>query len=263
MITGKTKLFAIVADPITQVRTPEVFNDYCEKNRIDGVLVPVNVGTDGLRSVFEGFRSIKNLGGFIVTVPHKTAAAILCDELGLAGEMVGSVNAVRRETDGRLIGNMFDGVGFVEGLRSQGYEPAGKKVLLLGAGGAAGAIALALAEASVSKLAIANRTVEKGQEILNRVSRYFPGLETVLVAPDPRSFDLVVNATSLGMSENDPLPLDISLLEPSMTVAEIIMKPETTALLSGAQAKGCHIHFGRHMLDQQIRLMAEFVGAVP
>lgn len=263
MITGKTKIFAIVADPIVQVRTPEVFNDYCKNNKIDGVLVPVNVGIEGLKAVFEGFRTIKNLGGFIVTVPHKTAAALLCDELGVAGQMVGSVNAVRREPDGRLIGNMFDGVGFIEGLRSQGYEPAGKKVLLLGAGGAAGAIALALAEASVSKLAIANRTAGKAKEVLNRVSRYFPGLETVFAAPDPRGFDLVINATSLGMSENDPLPLDVSLLESSMAVAEIIMKPETTALLSEAKAKGCHIHFGRHMLDQQIRLMAEFVGAVP
>jgi shikimate dehydrogenase len=127
MITGHTKIFAIIADPITQVRTPEVFNAYCAGRGIDGVLVPVHVGSEGLNAVIAGFRQMKNLGGFIVTVPHKTAMASLCDELGAAGELVGAVNAVRRESDGRLIGNMFDGVGFVEGLKSQGHDPSGKR----------------------------------------------------------------------------------------------------------------------------------------
>jgi len=261
MITGHTKIFAIIADPIAQVRTPEVFNAYCAAKGIDGILVPVHVGADGLDAVIAGFRQMKNLGGFIVTVPHKTAVAALCDELGTAGELVGAVNAVRRESDGRLIGNMFDGVGFIAGLKSQGYDPEGKKALLLGAGGAAGAIALALAEAKVSSLTIANRTPGKAQNIADRVQKHYPELSIHLGAPDPQGYDLIINATSLGMKGSDPLPLDARLLTPAMMVAEIIMKPETTALLAAAKMQGCSIHYGRHMLDEQIRLMADFVGA--
>ncbi|WP_305044953.1 shikimate dehydrogenase family protein [Geoalkalibacter sp.] len=261
MITGHTKIFAIIADPITQVRTPEVFNAYCAGRGIDGVLVPVHVGAEGLDAVIAGFRQMKNLGGFIVTVPHKTAVASLCDELGAAGELVGAVNAVRRENDGRLVGNMFDGVGFIAGLKSQGYDPAGKKALLLGAGGAAGAIALALAEANVAALTIANRTPDKAHNIKERVLVHYPDLPLNLGPPDPQGFDLVINATSLGMKDSDPLPIDARLLTPVMMVAEIIMKPETTTLLAAAQKQGCSVHYGRHMLDEQIRLMADFVGA--
>jgi len=261
MITGKTKIYAIIADPITQVRTPEVFNSLFEQKNIDAILIPIHVGSAGLGALIKGLREMKNLGGFIVTVPHKTAIVALCDELGDAGRRIGSVNTVRREKDGKLIGNMFDGVGFVEGLKAQGYESSGKKVLLLGAGGAAGAIALALAEAKVDELTIANRTPAKARNIMERVSAYYPDLNLSLGNPDPKGYDLIINSTSLGMKVGDPLPIDPSLLTSEMMVAEIIMKPETTALLAAAKEQGCSVHYGGHMLDEQIRLMADFMGA--
>lgn len=260
MITGKTKIYGILADPIVQVRTPEVFNRLFAENGIDAVLVPIQVGAEGLATLVTGLKEIKNLGGTIVTVPHKTAIAALCDELGEAGQMVGSVNTVRREEDGRLVGNMFDGLGFIAGLKSQGYSPADKRVLLLGAGGAAGAIAFALAEAGVSRLTIANRTQEKARRIASRVVEFYPDLTVQAGDFNPKGYDLIINATSLGMKADDPVPLDPDLLTPDMIVAEIIMKPETTALLAAAKDRGCPIHYGRHMLDQQIKLMAEFMG---
>lgn len=260
MITGKTKIYAIIADPISQVRTPEVFNELFEQKGIDAVLIPVQVGVEGLDALIEGFRRMKNLGGFIVTVPHKASIAAVCDELGEAGRLIGAVNTVRREEDGRLIGNMFDGLGFIAGLKSQGYNPSGKKTLLLGAGGAAGAIALALAESKVASLTIANRTAEKAKNILDRVAQHYPEVPLSIGPPDPKGYDLIINATSLGMKEGDPLPVEPSLLSPEMMVAEIIMKPETTPLLAAAKRRGCSVHFGRHMLDEQIRLMAEFMG---
>lgn len=259
MITGKTKIYGILADPIAQVRTPEVFNRLFAEHGIDAVLVPIQVGAEGLEALVAGLKEIKNLGGAIVTVPHKTKIATLCDELGEAGQMVGSVNTVRREEDGRLVGNMFDGLGFIAGLKSQGYSPKDKKVLLLGAGGAAGAIAFALAESGVSQLTIANRTQGKARKIISRVAEFYPDLAVRTGDFNPKGFDLIINATSLGMNADDPLPLDPNLLSPEMTVAEIIMKPETTALLAAAKNCGCSVHFGRHMLDQQIRLMAEFM----
>lgn len=260
MITGTTKIYGIIADPIKQVRTPEVFNKYFKENDIDAVLVPINVAESDLSQVVEGLKAIRNLGGFIVTVPHKTNIVPLCDELGKAGEMVGSVNTIRRDPDGRLIGNMFDGLGFVGGLRSQGYEPAGKKVLLLGAGGAASAIAFALAEAGVSTLAIANRTKRKAQQITERVAKRYPDLTLLVAESDPKGYQIIINSTSLGMNPDDQLPIAFpENLTPEMIVADIIMKPETTALLEVAEKHGCLIHYGRHMLDQQIKLMARFL----
>ncbi len=261
MITGKTRLYAIIADPISHVRTPEVFNELFSLNCCDAVLVPIQVAPEGLEAVLTAFRTMKNLGGFVTTVPHKTAVAALCDELGDAGRAIGAVNAVRREADGRLIGNMFDGAGFVAGLRSQGYDPAGRRALLIGAGGAAAAIAFALAEAGVASLTVANRTRSKAEEIAVRIAKYFPARPIMVGNADPTDHDLVINATSLGLRADDPLPIDATMLTPAMTVAEIIMKPETTPLLAAAKARGCTIHYGRHMLDEQVRLIADFIGA--
>ena len=255
MITGHSKIYAIIADPISQVRTPEVFNEFFAQNKSDAVLVPIHVAPEGLEAVLNAFRAMKNLGGFVATVPHKTAVAALCDELGDAGRAIGSVNAVRREADGRLIGNMFDGAGFVAGLRAQGRDPAGCRALLIGAGGAAAAIAFALAEAGVASLTIANRTRSKAEEVVARVTGYFPDRSIRVGDADPTGHDLVINATSLGMKAGDPLPLDSALLTTTMTVAEIIMKPETTPLLAAAKARGCAVHYGRHMLDEQVRLI--------
>lgn len=259
MITGNTRLFGIVADPVVQVRTPQVLNAWFESEGLDAVLVPMHVGKEGLAAVFQAFRHMRNLGGFIVTVPHKTDAVRLCDDVSAAALAIGAANTIRREADGRLVGDMFDGLGFVEGLKATGNDPAGKSVLLVGAGGAAAAIAYALTQAGVERLSIANRTHAKAQSVAQRVRASVPGSVVDAVAADPRGYDIVVNATSLGMKEDDALPLDASLLLPSMLVAEVIMKPEMTALLTTAQQRGCRIHLGCHMLDQQVRLMGRFM----
>lgn len=262
MITGKTRIYGIIADPVAQVRTPEVFNALFAEQDIDAVFVPLHVGAEGLEAAITGLRTIRNLGGLIVTVPHKTAIAALCDELGDAGRMIGAVNTLCFTEDGRLLGNIFDGLGFIAGLKSQGFEPKGKKTLLLGAGGAAGAIAFALADAEVTSLTIANRTLNKAQQIVDRVAGHYSNLDVSHGGFDPTGFDLIINATSLGMRSDDPLPLDATLLTPEMIVAEIIMKPEETALLTAAQKQGCAVHYGRHMLDHQVRLMVDFMGGV-
>lgn len=259
-ITGFTRLFGIIADPISQVRTPEVLNAYFAAHGIDAVMVPMHVSADGLPAAMQAFRQMKNLGGIIVTVPHKTEVAALCDELGPAGRAIGSINTIRRLPDGRLEGDMFDGAGFVSGLVAQGNDPRGRRVLLLGAGGAAGAIAFALAQGGVAHLAVANRTASKAQDVLDRVQPSFPDVDFALGSADAAGYDIIVNATSLGMKEGDPLPLDTSTLQPGQLVAEIIMKPEMTALLYTAQSAGCRIHLGKHMLDEQVRQMVSYFG---
>ena len=207
-------------------------------------------------------RDVINFGGMVVTVPHKTAIARLCDALTPDAAMVGAVNVVRRAPDGRLVGDILDGRGFVAGLRLSGIEPAGMRAYLAGAGGAANAIAFSLADAGVSLLTIHNRTRAKVEEMISRLRTVFPAVELRVGSDDPSGHDLVVNATSLGMAESDPYPLDVNALTPVQTVAEIIMRPEITPLLVAARDKGCRIQLGMPMLAAQLDLMAKFMGAL-
>lgn len=260
-ISGSTRILAIVADPVGHVRTPQVFNARFTARGSDAVMIPIHVDSAGLPSAFAAFRAMRNLIGVVVTVPHKTSAVALCDDVGETGRAVGAVNTVRREPDGRLVADMFDGEGFVGGLRSEGIEPAGQRVYLAGAGGAANAIAFGLAASGVDRLTVANRTARKAEELVGRLRQHFPALDARVGGQSPAGHDLVVNATSLGLRLDDPLPLDVGGLTPDMIVAEIIMRPEQTALLQHAAQRGCRIHLGRHMLDRQIELMARFMGA--
>jgi shikimate dehydrogenase len=259
-IDGKTKLYAIVADPIEQVKTPQTLNALMRERQFNGVLVPMQVAPEKLSGWFEALRGIKNFGGLIVTVPHKQAIAKLCDEVSDAARLIGAVNVVRREPDGRMVGDILDGKGFVAGLRANDIEPAGKRVFLAGAGGAANAIAFALADAGAVELGIYNRTADKAHDLIARLRQVYPGFEAKAVGASPAGYDVVVNATSLGMKDGDPLSLDANALVSDQVVAEIIMKPETTALLAAAQARGCKIHYGLPMLRSQADLMAAFVG---
>jgi shikimate dehydrogenase len=259
-ISGHTQIFGILADPIHHVKTPQGINRLLEARRFDGVMVPIHVGAEGLGAMVDGLRRMNNLGGFVVTVPHKTAMPALCDELTPAAQRIGAVNVVRRTAAGRLVGGMLDGEGFVAGLRSEGIEPAGLAAYLAGAGGAASAIAYALAQAGVSRLTVANRTPARAEELIARLKEDFPGLAMELGTEDPSQHDLVVNGTSLGLREGDVLPLNTSRLSADQIVAEIIMQPAETPLLRAARAKGCRVQFGAPMLASQIALMAAFMG---
>jgi shikimate dehydrogenase len=262
MITGRTRVYGILADPIHHVKTPQAMNTLFAERGVDGVLVPFHVAPQGLAALLDGLRQMQNFGGFIATVPHKPAMLPLCDRVDDHAAMIGAVNAVRREADGAMVGAMLDGLGFVAALRAQGTDPAGAAALLAGAGGAAAAIAFALAEAGVSRLTVANRTMNKAADLAARVSAAYPACRAQAGPADPRGFDLVVNATALGMRADDPAPLDFAGLSAGQIAAEAIMEPEITPFLTAAEAAGCAIRPGRPMLDHQIALMASHMGAI-
>lgn len=259
-ITGHTRVFGTLADPIHHIKGPQLINALFAEHGFDGAMVPVHVRPAELGTVLAGLRAMQNLDGFIVTVPHKTAMLSHCDTLTDAARRIGAVNIVRRLPDGRLHGGMLDGDGFVAGLRSGGIEPSGRSAYLAGAGGAASAIAFALAEAGVSRLSLHNRSTDKAQALRDRLLAAYPRLAVAVGSADPAGHELIVNGTSLGMRDGDPLPLDASRLTPDQTVAEIIMQPADTALMQAARAKGCRVHPGLPMLACQVALMAEFMG---
>jgi len=258
-ISGSTRIFAILADPIEQVMTPEAINHLFSKQGLNGVMVPLQVSSENLSIVVSGLRAIKNLDGFVVTVPHKVDMFSLCDQVTDEARAIGAVNVVHRSAEGRLLGAMFDGQAFVGGLQSAGLELEGRSVYLCGAGGAASAIAIALSKASIARLTIFNRTVENANQLLKRLTAINPAIEVQLGTSDPSGHDLVVNATSLGMKISDQLPCDADKLTANQCVAEIIMKPAETRLLSIAQERGCKVYYGAPMLSAQIQLMADFM----
>ena len=255
-ISGNTRVYAIIADPIHHVQTPQAMNALFSARGEDRVLVPFHVAPADLAGVVAGLRGIQSLDGFIVTVPHKTAILELCDTLSDAAVLVGAANVVTRSGDGKLHGEILDGEGFVSGLRQAGIELEGRSVYLAGAGGAANAIAFALAAAGVAWLTIANRTSAKAQLLVDRIASAFPQLQVVVGTSDPADHDLVVNGTSLGLKEGDALPCDVTRLTSQQMVAEIIMQPAITPLLAAAQKVGCRVHEGLPMLLCQIELMA-------
>lgn len=258
MITGRTALLAIVADPVAQARAPILVNRALAERGVDAVLVPFHVGTDGLAPLVRALRSVKNLAGAVFSMPHKTALVALLDEVTSAARQVGACNVVRREADGRLVGTMYDGEGFVAGLRSAGHDVRGRRVFLAGAGGAAAAIAFALGKHGAEALTIHNRTTATADSLATRVRGAWPALR-VSLGSDPRGHDVVVNATSLGMRSGDPLPLDVDGLGPGTLAAEVVISAAPTPFLAAAAARGATVHPGEPMLAAQIELILGYI----
>lgn len=260
IIDGNTKVYGIIADPMAHVRTPEAMNKIMADRGSRAVFVPFHVRADDLPTFVAGLKAWRNLPGFTLTVPHKELTFRLCDRLGPMAKISGSVNAVRKTSDGSWEGETFDGLGFVAGLKSQSLDPAGASVYVQGAGGAAKAIIAALADAGAARIAVANRSEDRALALINRINAVYPE-KCILGSPDAISTaDIVVNGTSLGLRETDLSPIDVDQLKPQQIAAEVIMMPDTTPFLHAAEAKGCRIHRGIHMLKGQIGEVADFLG---
>lgn len=259
-ITGATELLAILGDPIAHASSPALANERLEARGVDARLVPWHVSAADLPRAVDALRGIRNLRGAIVTMPHKIAVVRHLDRVLSLAASVGAVNVVRRTTDGRLEGTNLDGEGFAAGLLSAGHTLAGRRVHLAGAGGAAVAIAFALAQRAVASISIHNRTTAAAFALAGRLRQAFPALPVdVRSAPDASDADLVVNATSLGMHAGDALPVDVTTVSPGALVAEVVITPQQTALLRAATERGCATHPGRPMLLAQIDLMLDFM----
>ncbi|MCK1758984.1 shikimate dehydrogenase [Bradyrhizobium sp. 137] len=260
LIDGRSKVYGIIADPIAQVRTPQAMNKIIAERGSQAVFVPFHVHADNLGAFLAGLKAWQNLPGFTLTVPHKEATLALCDRLGPMAKITGSVNVVRKGADGAWEGETYDGLGFVAGMKSQRLDPAGANIYIQGAGGAAKSIVAALADTGAARISVANRSQSRAATLIDRLNVAYPGRCVLGVAADLAAADIVVNTTSLGLHENDPLPIDVSALSSRQIVAEVVMQPETTPFLHEARARGCHVHQGIHMLTGQVIQIANFLG---
>lgn len=260
-ITGKTAVMLMLADPVSHIRGTALINDSFAALGLDATIMPIHVCPDDLGAVLKAVRLMQNVAGLGITIPHKVAAWSLVDDLTPVARRMGATNFIRRNADGTLIGTNTDGAGFLAGLLANGFNPGSKRVLLAGTGGVGRAIAFSLAEAGAARIELLNRDLAKAQALAAEVCVSAPACEIALAeAGSVSQSDLLVNATSLGMKADDPLPLDISGLTRRTTVAEVVVQPAMTPLLLQAAACGCPTIGGAEMLKPQPRLVAEFFG---
>lgn len=261
-VAGTTRLMFVIGDPIAQVRTPEVINPIFAGKSADIVCLPLHVAAPDLSFCWAGLKAAPNVIGIGVTLPHKNSVLDLCDSLDPLAELLGASNIVRREADGSLRGYQYDGAGFLTGLRMAGVGLHGRSCLMLGAGGAATGIAYALLKAGVSDITVANRTPEKAEALAAQMNDIFAAVRVQTGAAIPTKNQLIVNATSLGLNPNDPLPMQPERLEHGMIVAEVIAQPEFTPLLEAARARGLEVHSGMRMINGQAGAIADHLCEV-
>jgi shikimate dehydrogenase len=259
-ITGQTRIMFILADPVAHIRGSAILTERLNAAGKNVAVSPLHVRPDDLGAGVNAMRLFHNVAGFGVTIPHKINVRKFLDAETDRASLVGSVNFVRRDPDGRLTGDNLDGIGFVDGLAGNNISVKGKRVLQIGAGGAGRSIAFSLAEAGAAALGICNRTRQRAADLARAVQAAYPSCETFVAESDPAGFDVVVNTTSVGMRPDDPVPVDPARLSPEISVVDIIMSPAMTPLLTEAQKRGCKIGLGRAMLEQQVQLLQDFLG---
>jgi shikimate dehydrogenase len=260
MISGKTTLIAHLGYPTYAFKSPMIYNPWFDKNDIDVVVVPMGVKAEEYPEFFRYLFKLTNIRGALVTMPHKVTTMGLVDELTPTATVAGAANAVLLREDGTLLGDQFDGTGFVRGVERKGFDLAGKRALVVGNGGVGSPIAASLAAAGVSAMGLFDPNSAASESLGERLRAAYPELEVSTGSKDPDGYDIVVNATPLGMKDDDPLPMDVERIAPTTFVGEVVMKQEVTPFLQAAMDKGCPVQVGKDMLFEQIPAYLEFFG---
>lgn len=257
-LSGATRLFSILGDPIEQAGSPGLFNQAFRKHGVPAVLVPMHVPASALAGALALFRHSANWDGLVITVPHKVAVGSLVDELAPAARLTGAVNAVRKESDGRLVGDNFDGAGFIQGLRQEGHTVQGRRVLMIGAGGAGRAIAYAVAAQAAASVTLIDREEERARQLADAVGREHPAVPVSALRQGLESsgdHDVIVNCAP---PDGESLAVDVSAARSGTLVVDIVLKPAWTPLLAAAHARGLPTHAGVHMLSGQVDALLGF-----
>jgi shikimate dehydrogenase len=257
-ITGATRLYAIVGDPISQVRSPEVFTQRFAAAGTNAVLVPAHVLPEQFDETIAALMRLGNLDGLLVTVPYKARMVPFASRLGETARCIGAVNALRREPDNTWSADMFDGVGFVRGAQRKGEVLTGRNVVLFGAGGAGSAIGCELAAAGVESLAIIDPKSERADALAKTLRARFAACRVAAVATLPANFDMIVNASTVGMRVDDGLPGEIGPLAADTLIGDVVVSEAPTPIIRHAMRHGCRYVTGRDMHAGQVDALMAF-----
>jgi shikimate dehydrogenase len=257
--TGTTSFYTMIGTPIIQVKSPILYNRYFADHGIDAVMIAMNVPSDQVKNHFKHMRAISNFGGSIVTIPHKHAAVDSMDEMSERAKTLASVNVVRAE-NGRLIGDMVDGLGFVVAVKNHGLSIPGKRAAIIGGGGAGAAIALAITQAGADEVVIKEIRTERHAFLEHLLKDANPEIKVSFELHTLQGFDLVVNATPVGMNNDTRMPFPTQTLSPSTLVADVVTNPKVTPWLAAALKKGCTVQYGAEMVYGQFGLMGRHLG---
>jgi shikimate dehydrogenase len=260
MINGNTEIIAHIGYPTHSFKSPMIYNPYFEQAGVNAIVVPMGCQVPEYPAFLKAVFGLTNIRGALITMPHKVTTVGLLDEVTATVRVAGACNAVKRLADGRLVGDMFDGAGFVRGVQRKGLNLAGAKVLVVGSGGVGCAIAASLAAAGIASIRLFDVNTASADGLGQRLQQNYPQIEVQTGSNDPTGCNLVVNATPMGMNEGDPLPLDVSKLAASTFVGEVVMRTEMTAFLTAAKAQGCAVQVGSDMLFEQIPAYLEYFG---
>ena len=263
-ISGTTRLFPVIGWPVEQVKAPALFNAYFAAHGIDARVVPLKIPPQDYRAAVRFLLGIENVGGLLVSIPHKPMSVDAVDVVVERARLAGACNAIFKRGDGAIVGDLIDGEGFIRAFdRTCGATPfafAGARALVVGSGGVGCAVAASLAQRGIGHIAICDTRAEQAEALRARLQAAFPHTEVVLGVARAAGYDIVVNSTPLGMHADDPLPIDLDGVAPSCIVADCGMKIEMTRLLVEAQARGCAIQRGKEMMIEQAPLYLDLFG---
>lgn len=262
-LDGASRIYAVFGDPVAQVQTPRLINPIFAAANRNIFAVPFHVTPAQFHGAFAAFAAMSNVAGIGVTVPHKIAAAALCDTVTATAKAVGAVNSIQRQQDGSLHGALFDGAGFVAGLGANAARLKGARVLMVGAGGAGRAIAHALAGEGIAHLALVDmdpQAVAATCAIANDAAQAAIAAAGDLARDD---YDVIVNASPIGIKGTAVFPFASERLSEAMLVADIAALAGETPLLAAARQRGCAVCDGNDMLQAQIALIAGFAAGLP
>ena len=256
-VDGETLVFPIIGHPIGQVKSPEFLSQIMADRGFNGVVVPAHVLPEDLAPWLAQQNRMRNCTGIVITVPHKGPCLDFCARVSARGMAASAVNIMIRDGD-EWVGDATDGQGFMDGVKSHGFDVKGKSALLVGAGGAGSAIAYEILARGASELAIHDLDSHRRDKLIDRLNQSFPGGARV-GSDDPRGFALVGNATPLGMREGDPYPVQVDLLVKEQFVGDVVTRPVVPPLIAAARARGCGTMPGSDMFFAQAVLLTELL----
>ena len=260
MIDGNTEVIAHLGYPTHTFKSPSIYNPWFERNQINAVVVPMGVRAVDYVDVFRSLFKVTNMRGALITMPHKITTMSLVDEVSPTAAVAGATNAVVVRPDGSLLADQFDGAGFVRSLANKGFQPVGKRALVVGNGGVGSAIAASLAGTGLAEIGLFDASSEASQKLGERITEHYPEVAVSAVSNDPEGYDLVVNATPAGMKADDLPPVDVAGIRRGAFVADVVLTVGKTPFLQAAEARDCVVQTGAEMLTEMVPACLEFFG---